>query len=1353
MNRRLIPCCSPDAVENSAGRNLPIESSIPESRGFQPHRASAGRSARPGARAGWSWVFAAFLLVIGARPVSAANPVPSQYFYVPFPEDQLLAGLQAIESGGSGSTPANPVTVYISIAPLANNTIIYYDQWENGYDGDIANPANLYSAVNLGGTQIWGDGDPSNGIPPGFATDVINAGSVIVLNNALNTTTLTAIDWDGRDKIAATKPVAVSKTGWATGPNTLLAGSVEVFDTSNWGTDFRSPVGQNIPDAQDFQMFEYTALLIMAGEGGATVQIDKDANGAFETTVTLAEGQGYHVHGGVNVGGHVVSDNPVQVHFLTGDVSSNYESRDSALLPTNLWRSDYYTPVSTANTGVGGTTGTSTTVWLYNPGTSDITVEYTTRNGSGTLTTTSLTVPGGTAGGYLKQVIPDGYGARFRNTSGQKFYAFSTTDSTNSTVSNNQYSGNQAWDWGFTLIPDDSLTSQVLVGLGIGRDPTSGSSPSENGNPVWVTPLGNGDNAVTVYVDFDANPTTGTLTDPNGNKYDVAYNLKELERAKVYDTGDRNQTGMLVYTLTSGVKLAAAWGQDPSVASAGAPGLDVGTGVPPQPLFAVGKNGTLDTDNDGDGFVSPGDVLLFTIDIHNVSRAPVPDLLLVDPLPVDTTYVANSTYYKNQNGVTNQIADNVSGTAYPLDGSGVVLNPATALPVGKSLTVTFKVLIDSFADLTPGASKILNTAFVTAVGLTSEASDTTPLYGRIGNQVWADTNYDGLLNNGESGINGVKVELYTSGQTPGSDTPVATTTTSGNGNYLFTGLPAGNYVVYIPTPPASASLSSPVTDTADNGEDDDDNGIQPGGTGTAVSSPIIALSGGEIDPTIDFGFVPTSSLAGIGNQVWADTNNDGLLNNGESGINGVKVELYTSGQIPGSDTPVATTTTSVDGNYGFSGLLPGNYVVYIPTPPAGSPLSSTLTDTNDNGEDNDDNGIQSGGSGAAVISPVIALGIGETDPTIDFGFVPATSLASIGNQVWADTNNDGLLNNGESGINGVKVELYTSGQTPGSDTPVATTTTSVDGNYSFSGLLPGNYVVYIPTPPVGAPMSSTTTDTADNGEDNDDNGIQSGGPGTAVISPVIALGIGETDNTIDFGFMPATSLASIGNQVWADTNNDGLLNNGESGINDVLVELYTADQAPGVDTPVATTKTSVDGNYSFSGLLPGNYVVYIPNPPLPLSSGTPDLNDNGEDNDNNGLQDNPGGSVRSPVITLSVGETDTTIDFGFYLPPPTAVELALFEINPGADGGLELLWVTLVEYNTLGYRLARTGQDGVTLDLFEGVLPAEGDGQRPQRYAFTDYGPWEGDSFTYHLIEVDLDGHEAIIADLEVLLE
>jgi hypothetical protein len=59
---------------------------------------------------------------------------------------------------------------------------------------------------------------------------------------------------------------------------------------------------------------------------------------------------------------------------------------------------------------------------------------------------------------------------------------------------------------------------------------------------------------------------------------------------------------MLLYTL-DGTKLAGAWGQDPSAASAAAPGLDLGTGDPPTPLFDAGKTATLSEDKDNDGYV------------------------------------------------------------------------------------------------------------------------------------------------------------------------------------------------------------------------------------------------------------------------------------------------------------------------------------------------------------------------------------------------------------------------------------------------------------------------------------------------------------------------------------------------------------------------------------------------------------------------------------------------------------------------------------------------------------------------------------------------------------------------------
>ncbi len=779
-------------------------------------RPSSASPARIGRRA---LAVATTLLALSSGVARAANPTPAQLFYVPFPEGQLLQALQAIESGGPSNAPTNPMRTYISIAAVADGTIVYYDHWENGYDGDIANPANLYSGGNPGGTQIWGDGDPSNGAPPGVASDLIDAGTVIVLQNDVQTGSPLTIDFDGRDKFAATKTVAVSRTGWASGSNSLLAGSVEVFDTSNWGTDYRAPVGVDIPDATDQQMFEFTSLAILAGEGGANIQVDKENDGIFEIAQSLNEGESFFVNGSVEVGARVISDNPVQVDILTGDIGSTYESRDSSLLPVNLWSNSYYEPVSTTNTA-------GTTVWLYNPGGAPLTVAYTTRS-SGVLTTVNLNVP---AGSYLPQVIPDGFGAHFA-TAGQPFYAFSTTDSTNGT------GGNQSWDWGFSLVPEDSLTPQVLIGLGIGRDPTSPTNPLENGNPVWVTPVNNGDTAVTVYVDYDADPSTGPLTDPNLNKYDVALSLKELERAKVYDPNDRNQTGMLLYVLDPGIKLAAAWGQDPTTATASAPGLDVGTGVPPLPLFSAGKNGTLFTDNDGDGFVSPGDVLLYTIAISNISRAPVPDILLQDTLPAGTTYVANSTFFENAAAVVSQISDDGVGTAFPLDGAGVILDNVVALPVGGSYEVTFKVTIDAFANLPPNTDSLLNVCSATAVGITVNCPDLTPLFGRIGDFVWLDVDGDGIQDGGpEVGIGGVTVNLYVdlngNGLIDGGDSVIATQITNGSGGYLFTGVPAGTYVVDVvnATVPPNLSLT------------------------TANDPTAVSLAGGEWRLDVDFGY-------------------------------------------------------------------------------------------------------------------------------------------------------------------------------------------------------------------------------------------------------------------------------------------------------------------------------------------------------------------------------------------------------------------------------------------------------------------------------------------------------------------
>ena len=76
----------------------------------------------------------------------------------------------------------------------------------------------------------------------------------------------------------------------------------------------------------------------------------------------------------MNQGDTFTSSAPVQVDLVTGDIGSEYEMRWYSLIPRDGWSNDYYTPV--------GNSSHQTKVWLYNPGSSPLTVSYDFHGGS-----------------------------------------------------------------------------------------------------------------------------------------------------------------------------------------------------------------------------------------------------------------------------------------------------------------------------------------------------------------------------------------------------------------------------------------------------------------------------------------------------------------------------------------------------------------------------------------------------------------------------------------------------------------------------------------------------------------------------------------------------------------------------------------------------------------------------------------------------------------------------------------------------------------------------------------------------------------------------------------------------------
>ena len=89
--------------------------------------------------------------------------------------------------------------------------MIIYDHWEDGYETDITNPKQVT-------TLVWGDGNPANGVAPGYPNDIIPPGGNIVLDNQFqyNDRDRSILTYDGKDKLYSTTDIVISKvSGYA----------------------------------------------------------------------------------------------------------------------------------------------------------------------------------------------------------------------------------------------------------------------------------------------------------------------------------------------------------------------------------------------------------------------------------------------------------------------------------------------------------------------------------------------------------------------------------------------------------------------------------------------------------------------------------------------------------------------------------------------------------------------------------------------------------------------------------------------------------------------------------------------------------------------------------------------------------------------------------------------------------------------------------------------------------------------------------------------------------------------------------------------------------------------------------
>jgi 5-hydroxyisourate hydrolase-like protein (transthyretin family) len=471
--------------------------------------------------------------------------------------------------------------------------------------------------------------------------------------------------------------------------------------------------------------------------------------------------------------------------------------------------------------------------------------------------------------------------------------------------------------------------------------------------------------------------------------------------------------------------------------------------------------------------------------------------------------------------------------------------------------------------------------------------------GSIGDKVFYDNYNDGIQDANEVGVAGITVTLKDA-----DGNVVATTKTDALGNYLFTGLPEGEYTVEFSNLPP-AYVASPTSGTDPNTNSD---GTETAPGSGIFASPVISLGKGEDRMDIDLGVSKPGSNA-IGDKVFMDNNNDGIQDPTEAGAAGVTVTLFDA-----TGAPIATTTTDKDGKYMFNGLPDGSYSVGFSNTPDGYTFSPSNTPGDNANNTNSDANPATGKTG------LFALSGGEIDSTVDAG-IYNPNVGSVGGLIWNDLNADGIQDANEKPTPGLIVTLK-----DGNGNPVGTAITDGNGEYLFTGLPLGDYTVDFTKPDgtaysIGTPAGTTNNDYVAGG------------------TPVSITAANKDPRNVDAGYNKPL-LASVGDYVWFDANENGLQDAGELPVPGVKVTLFDA-----TGTEVATAITDENGRYQINDITPGSgYSIEFSNFPAGSTLTGKDVDGAGLAGSNNSDSDPATG--KTGLFALVPGEHQPGVDAG-----------------------------------------------------------------------------------------------------------
>ncbi len=757
--------------------------------------------------------------------------------------------------------------------------------------------------------------------------------------------------------------------------------------------------------------------------------------------------------------------------------------------------------------------------------------------------------------------------------------------------------------------PDGVLNNKTTVVLGVGQDVTTADfgyrGNGSIGDYVWNDADGDGNqdsaelpmSGVRVYLDLD-NDNVRDASEPNAT----------TNSSGLYTIGGLPAGTYTVRVDTTTLPAGATQTGDPDAA------IDHETVV----VLASGDN-HVTADFGYQGTLSIGDFVWNDRDGDGVQDGGA-------ELGISSLNVFIDTDNNGVRDPEDPYAETNASGAYLISGLfpgtyKVMLDPLT-VPAGTMVTGDPDAVMD-------GVTVVVLTTSTAAVDFGLKGN------GVIGGHLWGDRDADGITDGDELFFAGVKVFIDVDGDgvyEPGMGDQE--TTTNAEGEYSFSGLPAGTYTVSVNTATLPAGLSQTY---------DKDLVLNHRTT--------VTIAAGDIVTDLDFGY---RGSAQIGDTVWNDRNGDGVQDAGEPPIAGVRVYIDVDGDQMW-DVGEPSEITNAAGQYLFANLVYGTYTVAVD--PSDYPEGATVTGDPDATKD------------ARTVVTVTALA--PTVLTADFGF---QGTSSLGDYVWYDVNGDGVQDAGEPALSGVTVYLdLDNNGSAGAGEPTAVT--SGAGAYSFTGLIPLTYQVrtvapsgmtptydldgtgtanlasvvlaeasnrtdvdfgYRGTATITGHLYYDTNDSADQeiGEPDlanvdviitDASGVVfrvtsgSNGDWTAVVTPgSVTADVDEADPQYPTGYTqtegddPTTVTAialqtvsagndgyyspgTISGRVMIDRDNNGT---GDEGLGGVTIKLYADADADGVPddmfspTAVATTAISgLVGGYSFTDVVPGNYVV------------------------------------------------------------------------------------------------------------------------------------------------------------------